>query len=47
MNQNEISGYRWESAELSTSHDFLLPTVLCELKKLRPALTSRGGGEGV
>jgi len=35
MNRNEISGYRWASAALTPSHDYLLPALLREMAGLR------------
>ncbi len=35
MNQSEISGYRWEDAELTCAHDYLLPVLLREMGRLR------------
>jgi 2-polyprenyl-6-hydroxyphenyl methylase/3-demethylubiquinone-9 3-methyltransferase len=35
MNENEISGYRWENASLTPSHDYLLPALIAELEQLR------------
>jgi 2-polyprenyl-3-methyl-5-hydroxy-6-metoxy-1,4-benzoquinol methylase len=32
---NDISGYVWNSAALSCAHDYLLPTVLAEMARLR------------
>ena len=37
MDRNEISGYRWENSELTCAHDYLLPALLRELEKLKPA----------
>lgn len=37
MKRIEISGYRWEDAELTCAHDYLLPTVLHELTLLQEA----------
>lgn len=39
MSDTEISGYRWQSAELTCSHNYLLPVVLHELERMSP-----GGG---
>lgn len=33
-NSQDISGYRWDSAELNQSHDYLLPALLDELSRL-------------
>jgi hypothetical protein len=41
MNQDEISGYRWGSAELSDIHDDLIPAVLREMKRLRLTLVGK------
>ena len=41
MNTNEINGYRWDSAALTCAHDYLLPTLLNEMKRLR--LGANGG----
>lgn len=38
MNQNEISGYRWESATLTPIHDCLLPALIAELGRLRSSV---------
>jgi 2-polyprenyl-3-methyl-5-hydroxy-6-metoxy-1,4-benzoquinol methylase len=35
MDQSEIDGYRWENADLNSSHDYLLPTLIRELKNLQ------------
>jgi hypothetical protein len=42
MNPDEISGYRWGSAALTPSHDYLLPVLLREMAALR--VDSAGGG---
>ena len=39
--QNEISGYRWESATLTPSHDYLLPALIAELEQFGLTITSR------
>jgi 2-polyprenyl-6-hydroxyphenyl methylase/3-demethylubiquinone-9 3-methyltransferase len=41
MNKNEISGYRWGSAELSNIHDDLIPEVLLELNRLQLTLVGK------
>lgn len=41
MNQNEISGYRWESASLTPSHDYLLPALMDELERLRSPVAGK------
>lgn len=43
MNTDEISGYRWSSAELTHSHGYLLPALLRELSALR---VNESGGKG-
>lgn len=43
MERAEIAGYRWDSAELNASHDYLLPSVRRELKRLGPAFGISGG----
>lgn len=35
MNDVDISGYTWPSADLTASHDYLLPALLRELSNLR------------
>ena len=40
MYKNEISGYRWQTAEPESSHEYLLPTVLNEIKRLFSILTT-------
>lgn len=35
MNPDEITGYRWASAALTPSHDYLLPALLREAAALR------------
>ena len=40
-----ISGYRWTNAQLGCSHDYLLPTVLSELARLRTGLPAGEGGD--
>lgn len=37
MTTSEISGYRWNSASLTPSHNFLLPALIEEVSKLAPA----------
>lgn len=34
MEAREISGYTWDSAELTSSHDYLLPAVIEELSRI-------------
>jgi 2-polyprenyl-6-hydroxyphenyl methylase/3-demethylubiquinone-9 3-methyltransferase len=41
MMQNEISGYRWESATLTPSHDYLLPALISELDQFGSTLSNR------
>lgn len=41
MNRSEIAGYRWDSAELTPAHDFLLPALLRELRQLRGDVAER------
>lgn len=36
MAGTKSTGYRWDSAELTTSHDYLLPAVLRELSRISP-----------
>ena len=36
VTEPKISGYEWKSAELTTSHDYLLPAVLQELTAILP-----------
>jgi 2-polyprenyl-3-methyl-5-hydroxy-6-metoxy-1,4-benzoquinol methylase len=43
MNKDEISGYRWGSAELSNIHDDLIPAVLSEMKRFRLNVEEGGG----
>lgn len=45
MNPDEISGYRWASAELTSSHNYLLPALFRELEHFR--LVNPGGGRRV
>ena len=48
MDRAEISGYRWDDAELTCAHDYLLPALLEEMSRLRDSCaTSGGGGESV
>lgn len=42
MSQTDIAGYRWDSAELTCAHDYLLPALMAEMASLKAAL--RGGG---
>jgi len=42
MSHTDIAGYRWDSAELTCAHDYLLPAVMAEMAGLKAAL--RGGG---
>lgn len=44
MSQTEIAGYRWDSAELTCAHNYLLPAVLQETGRLL-AKTLAGGGD--
>ena len=47
MSGPDISGYRWDSAELTCAHDYLLPALLRELRMLRPGrLFELGCGNG-
>lgn len=46
MSQTDIAGYRWDSAELTCAHDYLLPAVMAEMASLKAALRG-GGGRGV
>ncbi|RCX32250.1 2-polyprenyl-6-hydroxyphenyl methylase/3-demethylubiquinone-9 3-methyltransferase [Thioalbus denitrificans] len=47
MEQTEISGYRWDDSELTSSHDYLLPALLKELRRLREGrLFELGCGNG-
>jgi 2-polyprenyl-6-hydroxyphenyl methylase/3-demethylubiquinone-9 3-methyltransferase len=41
MMQNEISGYRWESATLTPSHDYLLPALISELDQFGSTISNR------
>lgn len=43
MNQTEIAGYRWNSAELTCAHDYLLPAVLHETGRLLAKIPAGGG----
>jgi len=45
MERAEISGYRWNNAELNASHDYLLPAVRRELQRLKAATEMTGGGD--
>lgn len=51
-NNNLISGYRWLDAELTGSHNYLLPTVLSEMNQLSNGLSGKkrvfelGSGNG-
>jgi 2-polyprenyl-6-hydroxyphenyl methylase/3-demethylubiquinone-9 3-methyltransferase len=44
MDTTNISGYRYSGAGLGCSHEYLLPTLLRELARLRPLLDEAGGG---
>jgi 2-polyprenyl-3-methyl-5-hydroxy-6-metoxy-1,4-benzoquinol methylase len=35
MDQAKISGYRWDSGELTCAHDYLLPAVMAEMSLLK------------
>lgn len=47
MSGQESSGYRWDNAELTCSHDYLLPALLRELRsRQRGRLFDLGCGNG-
>ncbi len=47
MEHEEIAGYRWDDSELTSSHDYLLPALLKELRRLREGrLFELGCGNG-
>jgi 2-polyprenyl-6-hydroxyphenyl methylase/3-demethylubiquinone-9 3-methyltransferase len=46
-NADDISGYRWESADLTCAHDYLLPTLLRELAKISTVAEFKVGGQRV
>ena len=33
--QTDIAGYRWDSAELTCAHDYLLPAVMAEMARIK------------
>lgn len=35
MKNDEINGYRWDSAALTWAHSYLLPTLLYEMARLK------------
>ncbi|MCW8194205.1 class I SAM-dependent methyltransferase [Proteobacteria bacterium 005FR1] len=35
IERNDITGYRWENAELNCSHDYLLPALVAELARIK------------
>ena len=43
MDRAEISGYRWDDAELTCAHDYLLPALLEEMSRLRDSCATSGG----
>lgn len=45
MENDEVSGYRWDDAELTCAHGYLLPTVIRELAHLRRALAGPTGDQ--
>ena len=47
MDRAEISGYRWDDAELTCAHDYLLPALLEEMSRLRDSCATSGGGAKV
>lgn len=46
MDRAEISGYRWDDAELTGAPDYLMPALLEEMSNLHE-LCAKRGGEGV
>ncbi|WP_089957933.1 bifunctional 2-polyprenyl-6-hydroxyphenol methylase/3-demethylubiquinol 3-O-methyltransferase UbiG [Limnohabitans sp. 2KL-3] len=42
MNTNEINGYRWNSAALTCAHDYLLPTLMNEMARLKEGSIAGG-----
>lgn len=43
MKKNEINGYRWDSASLTSAHDYLLPALLAEMARLQTGARAEGG----
>ena len=42
MKNNEINGYRWDSAALTSAHDYLLPALMNEMALLRASAVAGG-----
>lgn len=43
MKKNEITGYRWHSASLTSAHDYLVPALLAEMARLQAGAVAAGG----
>ncbi len=41
--QTDIAGYRWDSAELTCAHEYLLPAVMAEMARIKAASLAGGG----
>ena len=41
MSQTDISGYVWDSAECTSAHSYILPTLIREINKIRETHKSR------